>query len=118
MQKIGLLTHSGDTASACASGLVVKSNVAIVGPRVRFPAGAYYGGLAQLVERMLSMHEVVGSIPTSSSSFYFVSLRRKEEMHAFLVCHALPESGKDLGLSTPVALSARVLPTTTLMHLQ
>ena len=40
MQKIGLLTHSGDTASACASGLVVKSNVAIVGPRVRFPAGA------------------------------------------------------------------------------
>ena len=26
----------------CASGLVVKSNVAIVGPRVRFPAGAVY----------------------------------------------------------------------------
>ena len=69
MQKIGLLKHPGDAVSARASGLVVKSNVAIVGPRVRFPAGAFYGGLAQLVERMLSMHEVVGSIPTSSSSY-------------------------------------------------
>ena len=118
MQKIGVLKHPGDAVCARASGLVVKSNVAIVGPRVRFPAGAFYGGLAQLVERMLSMHEVVGSIPTSSSSLYFVCLRRKEEMHASLVCHALIESGKDLGLSTPVALSARVLSTTTLMHLQ
>ena len=27
-------------AVVSASGLVVKSNVAIVGPRVRFPAGA------------------------------------------------------------------------------
>ena len=26
----------------CASGLVVKSNVAIVGPRVRFSAGAFF----------------------------------------------------------------------------
>ena len=114
MQKIGLLNHPGDAASACASGLVVKSNVAIVGPRVRFPAGAFYGGLAQLVERMLSMHEVVGSIPTSSSSLYFVYLRRKEEMHASLVYHVRIESGKDLGLSTPVAPSVRVLPSTTL----
>ena len=106
--------HQLTTSSWSASGLVVKSNVAIVGPRVRFPAGAFCGGLAQLVERMLSMHEVVGSIPTSSSSFYFVCLGRKEQMHASLVCHALIESGKDLGLSTPVALSARVLSTTTL----
>ena len=42
MQKIGLLKHPGDAVSARASGLVVKSNVAIVGPRVRFPAGAFY----------------------------------------------------------------------------
>ena len=49
-----------------ASGLVVKSNVAIVGPRVRFPAGACPGGLAQLVERSLRMREVAGSIPASS----------------------------------------------------
>ena len=35
MQMIDLLIHPGDDASACASGLVVKSNVAIVRPRVR-----------------------------------------------------------------------------------
>ena len=69
METISQHNHPHALCSACASGLVVKSNVAIVGPRVRFPAGAYYGGLAQLVERMLSMHEVVGSIPTSSSSY-------------------------------------------------
>ncbi len=32
-----------DRHEVCASGLVVKSNIPIVGPRVRFPAGAVFG---------------------------------------------------------------------------
>ena len=33
------------------------------------------GGLAQLVERVLSMHKVLGSIPKSSTFWIFVGLR-------------------------------------------
>ena len=29
------------------------------------------GGLAQMVERVLSMHEVAGSMPASSTTFFF-----------------------------------------------
>ena len=38
--------------------------------------GCFAGGLAQLAERVLSMHEVVGSIPTSSSPKFEISSRR------------------------------------------
>ena len=37
---LGLCNRLFFEKSSSASGLVVKSNVAIVGPRVRFPAGA------------------------------------------------------------------------------
>ena len=35
-----MITTATDTKTLCASGLVVKFNVAIVEPRVRFSAGA------------------------------------------------------------------------------
>ena len=34
----------------------------------------YTGGLAQMVERLLSMHEVVGSIPSSSTIVFYLSI--------------------------------------------
>ena len=39
------------------------------------------GGLAQLVERVLSMHEVVSSILTFSKTFYFAVHRRAIRVH-------------------------------------
>ena len=45
---------SSRECQTCASGLVVKSNVAIVGPRVRFSAGAHrgYGSSDTVAERL------------------------------------------------------------------
>ena len=55
----------------------------------------YCGGLAQMVERMLSMHEAQGSIPWSSTHFCFCGQRDESKTTRSPMIHRRRETGAD-----------------------
>ena len=63
------------------------------------------GGVAQMVERMLSMHEAQGSIPCSST-FFFKKKKRKKEKFVLFVCLCVGKKKKKPQAGLEPAISA------------